>query len=92
MGSPIDNCMISHKHYIFLNFGNLDFGFWSLLISCSCLTVYLFLFSGMWEPSLRGKGAMTALASLGCTGASWGFGFPLSALCQGALTEGDESP
>ena len=74
------------------DFGNPDFGFWSLLIPCSCLTVYLFPFSGIWEPSLRGKGAMTALAFSGCTGASWGFGFPLSALCQGAITEGDESP
>ena len=61
-------------------------------ISCSCLTVYLFPFLGIWEPSLRGKGVMTALASSGCTGASWGFGFPLPALRQGALTEGDESP
>jgi len=34
---------------------------------------------------------MTALASSGCTGASWGSGFPLPALCQGAFTEGDES-
>ena len=65
---------------------------WPLLIAFSCLTVYLFFFSGIWEPSLRGKGAMTALASSGCTGVSWGFGFPLPALCQGALTEGDESP
>ena len=28
---------------------------WPLLIPCSCLTVYLFPFSGIWEPSLRGK-------------------------------------
>ena len=35
---------------------------------------------------------MTALTSSGCTGASWGSGFPLPALCQGAFTEGDESP
>ena len=34
---------------------------------------------------------MTALASSGCTGASWGSGFPLPALCQGAFMEGDES-
>ena len=34
---------------------------------------------------------MTALTS-GCTGALWGSGFPLPALCQGAFTEGDESP
>ena len=34
---------------------------------------------------------MTALASSGCTGASWGSGFPLPALCQGAFTAGDES-
>ena len=46
------------------------------------MSVYLFPFSGIWEPSLRGKGAMTTLASSGCTGASWGSGFPLSALCQ----------
>ena len=35
---------------------------------------------------------MTALASSGCTGALWGSGFPLPALCQGAFTAGDESP
>ena len=35
---------------------------------------------------------MTALASLGCTGAPWGSGFPLPVLCQDAFTEGDESP
>ena len=35
---------------------------------------------------------MTTLVSLGCTGASWGSGFPLLALCQGALIEVDESP
>ena len=36
---------------------------------------------------------ITALAaSSGYTGASWGFGFPLLALCQGALIEVDESP
>ena len=34
---------------------------------------------------------MTALASSCCTGASWGSGFPLPALCQGAFMEGDES-
>ena len=44
------------------------------------MSIYLFPFSGIWEPSLRGKGAMTAMASLGCTGVSWGFGFPLSAV------------
>ena len=65
---------------------------WPLLIPCSCLTVYLFPFSGIWEPSLRGKGAMTTLASSGCTEALWGSGFPLPALCQGEFTEGDGSP
>ena len=69
----------------------LGLNLWPLLIPCSCLTVYLFPFSGTWEPSLRGKGAMTILASSGCTGASWGSGFPLPALCQGAFTGGDES-
>ena len=34
---------------------------------------------------------MTALASSGCTGASWGSGFPLPALCHGAFKE-DEIP
>ena len=34
---------------------------------------------------------MAALASSGCIGASWGSGFPLPALCQGAFMEGDES-
>ena len=65
---------------------------WPLLIPCSCLTIYIFPFSGIWEPSLKGKGAMTTLASLGCTGASWGSGFSLPALCQDAFIEGDESP
>ena len=64
---------------------------WPLLIPCSYLTVYLFPFSGICEPSLRGKGAMTTQPSSGCRGASWGSGFPLPALCQGAFTEGDES-
>ena len=35
---------------------------------------------------------MTTLASSGYTGVSWGSGFPLPALCQGAFMEGDESP
>ena len=65
---------------------------WPLLIPCSCLTVYLFPFSGIWEPSLRGKGVMTTLASSGCTRASWGSGFPLPALCQDTFIEGDVSP
>ena len=65
---------------------------WPLLIPCLCLTIYLFPFPGIWEPSVRGKGAMDTLASSGCTGASWGSGFPLPALCQGAFTAGDESP
>ena len=34
---------------------------------------------------------MTALTSSGHTGALWGSGFPLLALCQGAFTGGDES-
>ena len=63
---------------------------WPLLIPCSCLTIYLFPFSGIWEPSLKGKGAMTAVTS-GCTGALWGSGFPLPALCPGTFTEGNES-
>ena len=57
---------------------------WPLLIPCSCLTICLFPFSGIWEPSLKGKGAMTALTSSSCTGASWGSGFLLPAFCQGA--------
>ena len=65
---------------------------WPLLIPCSCLTIYLFPFSGIWEPSVRGKGAMTALTSSGCTGVSWGSGFPLRALHQGAVMEGEERP
>ena len=64
---------------------------WPLLIPCSCLAVYLFPFSAIWEPSLRGKGAMTTLDSSGFTGASWGSGVPLSALCQDAFMEGDKS-
>ena len=35
---------------------------------------------------------MTTLDSSGFTGASWGSGFPLPALCQGAFMEEDESP
>ena len=35
---------------------------------------------------------MTALTSSGCTGASWGSGFPVPAPCQGEFTAGDESP
>ena len=56
------------------------------------LTIYPFPFSGIWEPSVKGKGAMATLTSSGCIGASWGSGFPWSALCQGAFTEEDESP
>ena len=41
---------------------------WPLLICCSRLTIYLFPFSGIWEPGLRGRGAMTTLASSGCRG------------------------
>ena len=65
---------------------------WPLLIFCSCLTIYLLPFSGIWEPSLRGKGVMTTLASSGYTGALQGSGFPLFALCQGTFMEGEESP
>ena len=65
---------------------------WPRLIPCSRLTIYLFPFSGNGNLASGEKGAMTTLASSGCTGASWGSGFPLSALCQGAFTEGDESP
>ena len=32
------------------------------------ISTYLFHFLGTWEPSLKGKGAMTALASSGCIG------------------------
>ena len=35
---------------------------------------------------------MTTLTSSGCTGVSWGSGFPLPTLCQDAFTEGEESP
>ena len=65
---------------------------WPLLVPCSCLTVYLFPFSSIWEPSLRVKWAMTTLSSSGCTGVSWGSGFSLPALCQGTFTVEDESP
>ena len=65
---------------------------WPLLILCSCLTNYLFPFSGIWEPSLRGKRVMTTLVSSSCTGASWDSVLPLPALCQGTFTEGEESP
>ena len=65
---------------------------WPLLIPYSYLPIYLFHFSGLWEPSLKGKGAMTALTSSGCPGTYGGSGFPLFALCQGAFMEGSESP
>ena len=39
-----------------------------LLIPCSRLTICLFPISGIWKPSLRGKGVMTALASSGYRG------------------------
>ena len=65
---------------------------WPFLIPCLCLTIYISPFPGIWESSLKGKGVMITLASSGCTGASWGSGFPLPALCQGAFTAGDESP
>jgi len=35
---------------------------WPLWIPCSCLTIYLFPFSDIWEPSLKGKGVMTTQA------------------------------
>ena len=55
-------------------------------------TFYWLRYKGSpWEASLRGKGAMTTLVSSGCTGVSWGSGFLLPALYQGAFTEGDES-
>ena len=65
---------------------------WPFLIPCLCLTICISPFPGIWESSLKGKGVMITLASSGCTGASWGSGFPLPALCQGAFTAGDESP
>ena len=40
------------------------------------MSICLFPFSGIREPSLKGKVAMTTLASSGCTGGSWGSGFP----------------
>ena len=64
---------------------------WPFLIPCSYLTVYLFPFSGIWEPGLRGKGRWL-LWLLQAAGASWGSRVPLPALCQDAFTEGDESP
>ena len=71
---------------LFISRANSLASFDTLLVS-----VYLFPFSGIWEPSLRGKGAMTTLDSSGFTGASWGSGVPLSALCQDAFMEGDKS-
>ena len=65
---------------------------WPLLIPYSSLIIYLFPFSGIWEPSLKGKGVMTTLASSGCTGALWGSGFPLPGLCPGVFMQRDESP
>ena len=35
---------------------------------------------------------MAALTSSSYTGALWASGFPLPALCQGEIMEGDESP
>ena len=61
------------------------------LICCSRLTIYLFPFSGIWEPGLRGK-ERWLLWLLQAAGASWGSRVPLPALCQDAFTEGDESP
>ena len=56
------------------------------------MSIYLFPVSGIWEPRLKGKVAMTTLASSGCTGGSWGSGFPLPALCQGILREEGGTP
>ena len=61
---------------------------WPLLIHCSHLTIYLFPFSGIWELSLRRRGTMTTLASSGCTGVSWGSGFPLPASLSGCIYGG----
>ena len=38
---------------------------WPLLIPCSCLTIYPFPFSHIWESSVKEKEVMTALASSG---------------------------
>ena len=38
---------------------------------------------GIWELSLRRRGAMTILDSSGCTGVSWGSGLPLPASLSG---------
>ena len=53
---------------------------WPLLIPCSCLTIYPFPFSHIWESSFKENGAMTALASSGWAGVPWGSGFPLPTL------------
>ena len=65
---------------------------WPLSIPCSCLTIYLFPFLGIWEPSLRRRGAMTTLASSACAGCHGALGSLCLLLCQGAFMEGDESP
>ena len=79
--SLVSSALLSLGHHIppsHISRANSLASFDTLLVS-----VYLFPFSGIWEPSLRGKGAMTTLASSGCTGASWGSGFPclLSVRC-----------
>ena len=77
---------------------------WTVLFKCICIYVALVIKTGelaynlvisiknisALSPSLGG--AVTTLDSSGFTGASWGSGFPLPALCQGAFMEGDESP
>ena len=60
--------------------------------TCSYLAVYLFPFSGIWESTLRGKGAVSSLTSPGCTGVLWASGFPWPGLCPGAFMQRDERP
>ena len=62
------------------------------LLHCRQSFYWLSYKGSPWEPSLRGKGVMTTLASPGCPGVSWGSGFLLPSLCQGVFTEGDASP
>ena len=52
----------------------------------------LFPFSGIWESTLRGKGAVSSLTSPGCTGVLWASGFPWPGLCPGAFMQRDERP
>ena len=62
------------------------------LLHCRQTFYWLSYEGSPWEPSLRGKGVMTTLASPGCPGVSWASGFLLPALCQGVFMEGDASP